>query len=223
MTLTNFLFAILLLMRIVIAVLLTITSLRQESRPVLWFAGVFYISIIISLFGIGINIPPLYNVLFQYLAQVCLVMFLQNTFYTGKDRLIPSLFMGMSLLAFVLGVFFALNNTRFMISVEASSLLPITIAALLNWGWYAAAAWNEYKATADDRGVQDWVKSRYKLMTAYSLLFLIPTALAPFASRIPLVVFLLTFVVLVLQYLVWGMPEPLRRWLNRNPKSGETA
>ena len=31
------------------------------------------------------------------------------------------------------------------------------------------------------------------------------------------------FAVLVVQYLVWGMPEPFRKWLNRNNKTASSA
>jgi hypothetical protein len=220
MTLTSILFVILLLLRIVIAVLLTRTGLRREARPVLWLAGLFYLNIVYSLSGTGLVVFPQSLVLiFQGLSQVCLVFFVHNTFYNNRRSPMP-IFLGITILLDALGIFFVASNTSFLISATVSSFFLLSVAGLMNWTWHAAAAREGYHTLADDKHVQDWVKSRYKLMIAYCLLFLIPVALVPFVSVLPpliaLMMFLLAFAVLVVQYLVWGMPEPFRRWLNRN-------
>jgi hypothetical protein len=202
----------------VIAVLLTRTGLRNESRPVLWFAGLFYFNIVFSLSGAGVPIPQPLIVLFQGLAQVCLVLFLHYTFYNNR-RSPVAVFMGSTILAVAVGLFLAVTKNSAVISVATTSFLPIMVIGVANWTWNAVAAWNGLREVQRDRLVQDWVKSRYKLMIAYSLLFIIPASLVSFVVVLPKIVVLLTFIlalaVLVVQYLVWGMPEMFRKWLNQ--------
>ena len=219
--LSSILFVVLTVIRVVIAILLTRTGLHKETRSVIWLAGLFYLTIIFSLSGAGVPIPLPLVIVFQGLGQACLVMFLATTFYNHRSSPM-SFFMGLTILATIVALVISLTHSILLFSVQATAYAVVVIAQIGNWIWNAVAARQGLKDVSQDKYVEDWVKSRYRLMVIYSLVFLIPCSLAPFVSVVPqgvvLLVFLIAFSVLVVQYLVWGMPEFFRNYLNRHYK-----
>jgi hypothetical protein len=93
------------------------------------------------------------------------------------------------------------------------------VMSAVNWLWHALVAWQVLRKLRSDRSVEDWVKARYVLVVTYAVvmgaLFLLPgwrSSFTPLRWTWPVIM----MVALLLQYLAWGMPAALRRYLNRN-------
>jgi hypothetical protein len=208
--------------RIVIGVSLTRTASRQNVRNLFWLAAVFYINGLFSVF----YIQALYNLpIFLggvILAQVCLVLFVQRTFY--RDRSSPwRIFMVITLAGGLAILWLGANN-----SAEANLSALMSTVAACNWLWHVVIAVGAYRAAAPDRAVEDWVKARYRLMIAYCCLMMLSTALGGIISVLEIAVIaiqapigLITLISIVLQYLVWVMPSGFRQYLNRNYQAAQ--
>lgn len=207
--------ALLLLARVVIAVQLTRVALRQKLPNLFWLAAFFaitalgdvYFSTVAMATGIfwpfGLSIG---------LGDIVLVLFIQKTFY--QDRKSPWLvFLGVAVIVAVMDV-----------------IRPFPFFSPLTWLWLIVVGYQAYRQIAADKAVEDWVKARYLLVVAYSIIALsgpflsvsgylaaaVP-ALTPYVTgpTAQMVNAVLTVIGIAVQYLAWVMPEFFRRFLNR--------
>jgi hypothetical protein len=219
---TTLITLILVLARWVIAIQLTRVGVRQKLPNLLWLAAFFYIT------GIGdvcltLSMLAHLNLFWVFktgvgLSEIVMVMFISLTFY--RDRRSPMLiFMAIAIASALVDVFY--NRVNFF--------------SPFNWLWLIVVGYQAYRQVAADKVVEDWVKGRYLLGVAYAGVALAGAPLFNMVSMVGLVVpaawawshsadFLsvqrpvvqgLTIVGIVLEYLVWVMPEAFRRFLNR--------
>jgi hypothetical protein len=211
---------ILVIARFVIAIQLTRVGRRQKLPNLFWLVGFFCITGIGDIF---FTLSTFTNFLWPFflsvgLGEIMLVMFIHKTFY--QDRKSPYLIFMFIAVAFLLANIF---STFF------------AFWSPFNWIWLIVVANQAYKRVAVNPIVEDWIKARYKLVIAYSLVTLFPplytilwltaTVSVPLAnllySPVGGVVALLvnvgfSTIGVVLAYLAWVMPESYRRFLNRN-------
>ena len=211
---------ILVIARFIIAIQLTRVGRRQNLPNLLWLAAFFYITgtgdIFFTLSSFTEFLWPFF--LSVGLGEIMLVMFIHKTFY--QDRKSPYLFF-----MFIAVVFLLVN----VFSAFFAYWSPF------NWIWLIVVAYQAYKRVTVNPMVEDWIKTRYKLVIAYSLVTLFPplytiiwlVAMAvpslaelifsPVGGVVALVVNVgFSTVGVVLAYLAWVMPEPYRLYLNRN-------
>jgi len=211
---------ILVIARFIIAIQLTRVGRRENLPNLLWLAAFFYIT---GTGDIFFTLSTFTNFLWPFflsvgLGEIMLVMFIHKTFY--QDRKSPYL-----IFMFVAVVFLLAN----IFSTFFAFWSPF------NWIWLIVVANQAYKHVAINPMVEDWIKARYKLVIAYSLVTLFPPlytilwivamAIQPLADLIfspvggiiALVVNVgFSTVGVVLAYLAWVMPEKYRLYLNRN-------
>ncbi|MBK9923746.1 MAG: hypothetical protein IPP66_00510 [Anaerolineales bacterium] len=213
---------VLVIARFIIAIQLTRIGRHQKLPNLLWLAGFFYIT---GLGDIFFTLSPFTNFIWPFflsvgLGEIMLVMFIHTTFYQGRKS--PYLvFMVIAFAFLLLNVF----STTF------------AYWSPFNWIWLIVVGYRAYKQISTNLAVEDWVKIRYKLVIAYSLvtLFLpLYTVVWVSASFVPswqtliyspvggvialMVNVSFTTLGVVLAYLAWVMPENYRRFLNRNYK-----
>ena len=143
-------------------------------------------------------------------------MFIHSTFY--RNRKSPIYFvLGLVLLAFFVDIYALLTN-----NLNLAGL--VTAIGLVNWTWHFFVARSAYIQIANDESVENWVKARYRLMIVYIPMMMLitlqvivsSTTFIPSMPRILVLAGLLIIIAsLILQFLVWVMPEPFRLWLNR--------
>ena len=97
------------------------------------------------------------------------------------------------------------------------------------WAWHG---WSAYQARAGftiEQKVEDWIKSRYRLIGLYAIILVIgqigsfirivyaggPTVTS-LGNAMGLLTLITQITAVILQFLVWVMPEGFRQWLNRN-------
>src|SRR6185369_12385769 len=66
------------------------------------------------------------------------------------------------------GVFISESNYN-----QSPWVASYVFSQLLVWGWHAWSAYQALAGFANDRAVEDWVKSRYRLIINYSILLMI--------------------------------------------------
>jgi len=204
--------AIMMALRLGIGLILLRLALRG-SRNLHWLAACFYLNFLV-LFLTAPNLRLVSQTVLVVI-QVCLAMFTHATFY--RNRRSP--------IVWVVGVILASGGLALYLVSQAPSsggfrLLFVTGGA--NWAWHALVAWQARRKLLADRSIEDWIKARYAIIVAYATLmaviFVIP--LLPLTAGRTVFfrwVWPVTMMVsVVLQYLAWGMPGPLRRFLNRN-------
>jgi hypothetical protein len=208
---------IILIARIVIAVRLLWLAARTV-RSLYWLAAVFFVNAAYYVMGTGLfavdsDVMHLSYTVGLTIAQVLVVMFTHSTFYQGRKSPFP-VFLALSLVAGVVDILWWAS--------AASSISLISLMVTVNWAWHAVVAYQAYRQVADEKYVEDWVKARYRLMIVYcallastGLMFLV-YVLPSTSAGIQSLVGLLTLVGVVLQFLVWVMPERFRQYLNRN-------
>jgi hypothetical protein len=150
--------------------------------------------------------------------QICLAMFTHTTFYQNRRSPIRWVIAGI-----VLGG--AASLYLWIRYPQVGGLRVMFLIGAANWFWHAWVAWRAWQKLRRDQAIEDWIKARYALVVAYALLmgvlFVFPLFLMGQATGVyyswawPLTV----SVSAVLQYLAWGMPDALRRFLNRNYKA----
>jgi hypothetical protein len=211
---------ILIVARWVIAIQLTRVALRQKLPNLLWLAVFFYIT---GTGDIFFSLSALTGVLWPFtlsvgLGEVLLVMFIHTTFYQGRKS--PYL------IFMVIALGFLVANTFFALFAYWSPF---------NWIWLIVVGYQAYKRVVANPMVEDWIKVRYKLVIAYSLVTLFPSiytilwvvalfvpslmalVFSPIGGVVALVVNVVSSTIgVVLAYLAWIMPESYRRFLNRN-------
>lgn len=206
--------------RLWIALQLFLTARKTHLNNLYWLAGLFALALY-SLFTPTGSSPlasyPLF--LIGFLAgHFCLAMFIHTTFH--RDRQSPLyLVLGLLVIATVITVYalFVMNDTN-LAGIMSS-------VGLVNWVWHFVVARSAYLKIVDDPEVENWVKGRYRLMIVYiPMMILITlqvvvstnTVLSPRLPGILLPIGLLILIAsIILQFLVWAMPEPFRLWLNQ--------
>jgi hypothetical protein len=222
-----------LVIRFLIGARLFVSS-RQNNLPNLqWLALYFFVNAFNILFA-----PHPYNplgnqsfslamfVLPVLVTQILLILFNRDTFY--KDKQSPAIWFW---------VIFAITSigTIYGVAISPSSseqspwVATYVISQLLIWLWHAQVAYQAWSGIARERTVEDWVKSRYLLIAAYPLVFVIGSLAS--AIRIVFtggagtdtlgitaaaVTLFAQFISVVMQYLAWVLPETFRLWLNRD-------
>jgi hypothetical protein len=217
----SFILWILLAARLAIALQLTGVSIRKKLPNLMWLAGFYYVTCIGDvfftifpmywLFGLGIG-----------LGEIAMVLFIHQTFY--RDRKSPYLVFGAIAVLFTfVDVYFPMTSPRF------------PFYSPFNWIWLIVVGTQAYRQIAPEKTIDDWIKSRYRLVTYYSALALV----APIQSLILIIYYLfpsevsfiynhplfaaynyfvvgVTILVVALEYLAWVMPQAFMHFLNRN-------
>lgn len=206
-------------LRAAIAVALTVVFTRQPGkRNLRWLAIVFYVNAVVAIFVTDLLPSGLIYFSGMLIAQIALVMFIHQTFYQGR-RSPYLLFMGLAVVANLAAIVMALTGGNIKL---AQFLNAIQVG--VNWVWHALIGYRAYKVVAQEAYVEDWIKARYKMMIAYSLALVVTQASLTVDAffqgneatifRIVAVIFAIASV--ILQFLVWVLPEKFRLWLNRN-------
>lgn len=213
---------ILTLVRLWIALQLFLTARKSNLSNLYWLAGVFALAVY-SLFTPS-NESPLSNYVFFHVgllvSHFCLAIFIHTTFH--RDRKSPIyIVLGLLGLAAIVDVYaFSMNSP--IIAIWGAGI------TVVNWVWHVVVARSAYLKIANDSSVEKWVKSRYKLMITYSLIMVwvtLQSVVFTVNTELTNVPFILPFGLLMilasvtLQFLVWVMPEPFRRWLNRDQQT----
>lgn len=90
------------------------------------------------------------------------------------------------------------------------------------WLWHAIAGFQAIRLIAADSKIENWVKSRYRLIILYSCLQSLVGVAMMARPFLPGLAFTLTALLVIvttsMQYLVWIMPEWFRGWLNREQR-----
>jgi hypothetical protein len=212
------LIVVLTLVRLWIAVQLFLTARKSKLDNLYWLAAVF------GLAAYSLFTPNAENLLSNYVlfhigvlvSHFCLAAFIHTTFHRDRKSPVDIVF-GLLGLAAIMNMYaFSINSP-----ILAAWGSGITV---VNWVWHFVVARSAYIKIADDPSVEKWIKSRYILMMTYTLMMVWVTlqsvffTVNPELTNVPLVLPLGLVMILgsvTLQFLVWVMPEPFRRWLNR--------
>jgi hypothetical protein len=217
---------VLTLARLWIGLQLFLTARKTHLNNLYWLAAVFALavySIFTPLTGSPLANAWIFNLGF-IAGHFCLTMFIHTTFYRGRK----------SPVFIVLGIFVvALVANIYLLSIDNPSLATVVAGvSLINWIWHLIVARSAYAAIANDPSVEKWIKARYRLMIVYVILITLSSiqvviSNTSLASLIPAFVIpfsiLLVLGSIVLQFLVWVMPEPFRLWLNRTQQARPAA
>jgi hypothetical protein len=216
------LLVVLTIARLWIGLQLFFTARRSHLINLYWLAGVFVLavySVFTPLTGSPLGNPWIFS-LGVIAGHFCLAMFIHTTFYQGRKSPVW-IILGLLTLAFFADIYILSINNFNLANVIAG-------VGLVNWIWHLIVARSAYSAIANDPSVEKWVKARYKLMIVYVILITLSsiqvvlsnTSLAAFipAFITPLSI-LLIIASIILQFLVWVMPEPFRLWLNRTQEA----
>lgn len=234
----NALLIILALLRLGIGIQLVRSGWRNRLPNLYWLGAVF----LITFLGIPFYIEgtPFYTWPYSpwamngvtFATGVCNIIFIHQTFYSGKQSPV-AVFLFVHLL-FGLAGFYALYS----MPQNATMLNPwvafFTVSLSLIWAWHSYVAFSAYAALRDDVAVEDWIKARYRLMIAFSVMLLVSNLASvirvgffgglvttPMGGFVGLLGLLTNIFGVVLQFLAWVMPEAFRLWLNRNQKVRE--
>jgi hypothetical protein len=222
MNVSVILLIVLTIIRLWIALQLFLTARKSHLNNLYWLAGLFALAVY-SLFT-PTSDSSLSNYTLFHLGFIaghfCLAMFIHTTFYRNRKSPIY-IVLGLLMLAFIVDIYaFSANNFN-LIALMAT-------AGLVNWIWHFFVARSAYTKIAHDPSVENWVKSRYQLMLAYIVMMLLATvqvavSTSTFSSSLPRIFLpigvLIIIVSIILQFLVWVMPEPFRLWLNRTQQA----
>lgn len=231
----NLLIVLLLVVRLIIGVRLIVLARQHRLANIYWLVAQF-LAIVIGLPFSPVEGNPFGNLpisqwVFNLFAMwggghLFLLIFTHTTFY--QDRPSPlRWYLGASGLALALTVYgFFLSESNYH---QHPLVAALNIVTILAWGWHiwsAATAIGHLSAT---QAVEDWVKTRYQLIIAYSIVFLIGAgasflrntlaggaAITPLGNAMALLTLLMQIIGVALQFLVWVMPESFRLWLNRD-------
>ncbi len=233
MIITFIFLVLLILIRIVTGIRLLALARRNHLPNLVWLSTSMFVTAGLLLFAPAPGNPlgnlPISLWIFTIGAlagEVFLVMFNQNTFY--KDRKSPVAWIWIFLIACgmvsIYGVFVSESNNHQSVWVVAH----IFVAALI-WAWHGRLASQALARVKAENSVQDWVKTRYRLIVLYSIVLMIGSVASasrflfinnetqPVLDAIISAIGLITQIASVtLMFLVWGMPEQFRLWLNRN-------
>lgn len=208
--------------RVWLAVPLFLTARKNNLSNLYWLSASFAVTAY-YLFSPAI-VSPISNPWIFHLGfmvgHFCLSIFIHKTFY--RDRKSPVVFFaGLTILGFTVNLYGLSGNDLNLVGM-------MTAVGVVNWTWHLVVARSAYAQIASDASVEKWVKARYRLMILYTVMMMVSgiqliissTNLSQYVPQAILPFFLImTIVAIVLQFLVWAMPEPFRRWLNRENRS----
>ena len=206
---------IMLLVRIVVAVRLFQLAARKV-RSLYWLGAAFLANAAYYALGLLIEDPVPQHFVYTIglaCAQLLVVMFIHTTFYQGKKSPFQ-IFLGLTIVAAIVDIVSGIW------AGPVVSLVSLMVTA--NWGWHAVIAYQAYQQVAGEKYVEDWVKVRYKLMIAYCALLamtglmLVGYLVQDVMVQVQSLLGLFALAGVVLQFLVWVMPERFRQFLNRN-------
>lgn len=212
MTQNDIFFLVLLVLRWIIGISLIRTALRDNMKNLTWLGYLFIVNGFVVIFGT--SFLPMEKLLYIGLAiaQIFLVIFIKQSFYEDKKSIYPVL-MPLTVLSALGIIYFSLNELP-----VGGQLLGVI--GIINWGWHGVAATEGYRSVAQEKLIEDWVKSRYRMMIGYAVLMMVTFIVFVFPAIQEgmgiIVMFLAVIVGVILQFLVWIMPEKFRLWLNRN-------
>lgn len=231
----NFLFLALIALRLVIGIALVNSARKYKLENLYWLAAVFFINFLTLPFAsmAGNPLGNLRGSLWIFYANTfstfALVWFIHTTFCKGRSSIAKWL-LGLQA-AGLLALFYGLINTADNFR-QSPWLASAPILNSLAWAWHAWVAYNAQRTVTTNEQVEDWVKARYAMMTAYSVTsFAAPLATAiriifagggnanPLGMAMGVSANALTIISVTLQFLVWVMPEWFRKWLNRNQQA----
>ena len=214
--------AIFLVLRLGIGLILLRLALKDSRyRNLHWLAACFYLNVLV-LFLNGARLM-LVSQIVVIMIQICLSMFTHTTFYQNRRSPVAWVIGGL-----VVGGGGSLYLWQRFPGSGFGGLRLMMVICAANWLWHAFVAHRIWRSLRLDRSIEDWVKARYVMVVTYAIamaalfLLLIP------AGRVPRPVVrwawpTITMVSVVLQYLAWGMPAVLRRYLNRNYQPSAAA
>jgi hypothetical protein len=229
-------FLVLMALRVVIGIQLMITGYRHRLPNLYWLAAQFFLfALMISLVPTDENplsgLPAsLWVFMFaNYLSQITLLAFNQTTFYQNK----PSPF---KWYAAILIIFTAISFYGLALSESNFNQHPLTaffaVSMISLWIWQGWSAYQAHSIIAQEYSVEDWIKSRYQIIGAYSIAMCIGATAAfirtfveggsmitPFGATMGGISMVAQLIAVLLQYLVWVLPEGFRKWLNRNQQA----
>ncbi len=222
MNITVILLIIVTLVRLSIAVQLFLTARKSGLNNLYWLAGLFALAVY-SLFT-PTSESPLSNYGVFHLGFIaghfCLAMFIHTTFYRNRKSPIYVV-LGLVVVAFAVDIYALVVNDLNLAGI-------MTMVGQVTWIWHLVVALSAYRAIALDASVENWVKARYRLMIVYIPMMMLitlqvtasSTILSSSMPRILLPIGLLIIIAsIILQFLVWVMPEPFRLWLNREQQA----
>jgi hypothetical protein len=210
--------AVFLVLRLGIGLILLRLALKDSRhRSLHWLAAVFYLNFV-NLFLRG-PAHPVISLTLTVVIQICLALFTHATFY--KNRRSP--------VVWVIAGLLAAGGASLYLAPQRPAYTawdPMRMMSAVNWLWHGLVAWQVWRRLRSDGSIEDWVKARYVMVVTYAAamaaLFLLPG----WRTAWPVVgmAWTATFIVaLLLQYLAWGMPAVLRRYLNRNYQPSAAA
>lgn len=212
-------------------------SARQNNLPNLNWLGAYFLLFSIGAIFAPIENSPLGNLPISLyilvgvgtlLTQPMIILFNQTTFYQGRKS--PAAWFWaifiITGLATLYGVF--ISESNFNQSLWVSAYVP---TQLLIWGWHIWAAYQAFKGLEQETAVEDWIKSRYRLIIWYSALLVVGVGASlirilfaggstanPLGGLMAIITLLMQIASVVVQFLAWVMPENFRQWLNRDQK-----
>ena len=229
----NILLLILIILRLVIGIRL-VRLARQNS-----LSNIYWLAILFLLHGVGLLFTPapgnplsnfpfslwIFTLVSQFAPQIFVIAFNHTTFYQGRKSPLWW-FVGAYVVFLLIGLYILINLRP---GGDPTPLLALTnIMATVVWSWHARSAALVLGGLSKEAAVEPWIKSRYRLIIAYSIAMAISAAgslLRTFIAgadatsllgNVMAIISLIAQIVAVsLQFLAWVMPENFRRWLNR--------
>jgi hypothetical protein len=164
------------------------------------------------------------------ISQALLIVFNQETFYKDKQssavRWSWAIFALTGLMT-IYGV--AVSESAFNQSPWVAAYI---LSQIVIWAWHGQIAYQARAGLKNQPAVEDWVKTRYLLIVAYAIIFILGalgsavrillaggTVITTLGNVAAIVTLLAQIIGVSLQFLVWVMPEGFRLWLNRNYKA----
>ncbi len=184
-------------------------------------------------------------VIAQLISLFGLLVFVRDTFYKGKRSQYP-IMLALTLVIYLIALFYAVQYHLIRASIDPGNFWAQTqfyrvgdpayqqiwgvmdkawiaevIGFAIAWMWQFWAAWQALKVIGNNPYVEDWVKSRYRMILysgAINLLVIVLGLISLFTRTEDLILSqpIGSVTVLVLQFLAWVMPDGFRKWLNRN-------
>lgn len=231
----NLLIFVLIFVRLLIGIRLVIFARENNLPNVYWLAAQFFMVAIGALFAPSVGNPLgdlsislwVYYVGAAYLATVVtIIAFNHTTFY--RNRKSPIWWYIGFCAVFTLITLYGVINSKS--NYDQHPFLAFnSFGVILVWGWHGWSAFQSLSGLVNEGTVEDWVKSRYRMIVLYSIALGI-SAVSSFVrvsfagggnttllgDVTSLVTVTAHIVAAVLQFLVWVMPKGFRKWLNRN-------
>lgn len=229
------------LVRLVTALVLLRLASQRNLPNLRWLAWGFLTVVIALPFTADPYIPYIDKAI-AYITYLCFAMFIARTFYQNKRSPLRPLWIVFTIafiaMFWLTGQFMTESTGiafpgHILLARPPYADVPMTLSETIDsiiygslqitiWFWHAIAGFQAGKVISSDSKVENWVKSRYRLIVVYSCLqSLVGVAMMtrPFLPTLALILtFLLVISTTIMQFLVWVMPEWFRLWLNREQR-----